>query len=640
VAEAANGAPPAAGGWRWQFVGDVEPVWDGLQILAQRGRFTLGPGGRTIQVTRGGNHAVEVGVRHGQGYLRYQTPAHFFRGVGLWLEHGGATSDWAVVEDAAFRSVGVMLDASRNAVPTVASIHRLLDYMALMGFNLLMLYTEDVYTVDGRPYFGYLRGRYRPEELRACDDYAQRLGIEMVPCIQTLAHLGQVLKWEPFAELRDVQDILLVGDERSYQLVDDMIAAATAPFRSQRIHIGMDEAALLGRGRYLLKHGYRPGFEIMLDHLERVAAIAERRHLRAMMWSDMWFALGSASGDLYDPAAAIPPEVQARMPKNLDYVFWDYYHTDSAFYEKMLARQKSWGVSTVFAGGVWMWTGFGVNYGRTLDTTEAGLTASKRQGIQEVFCTLWGDGGNETNHFGTLLGLQLFAEHAYHPQVDLGTLPDRFRACTGADAGAFWDLRLLDEGPGVPLHNLESANPSKYLLWQDPLLGLFDWHAAGLPLAAHYRDVEERMRRHESHPSDLSFVFGVPRRLAAVLRTKADLGVRLAAAYAAGDREQLAQMADRELPDLIERVEALRQAHRVQWFATYKPFGWEVLDQRYGGLTARLHSTRERLYDYLSGAVAALSELEAERLPFARPVAGGQAVSVNNWARTVSASYV
>ena len=65
--------------------------------------------------------------------------------------------------------------------------------MALMGMNLGMMYTEDTYEVPGQPYFGYQRGRYTYEELHALDDYADMLGIELCPCVQTLGHLNRAL---------------------------------------------------------------------------------------------------------------------------------------------------------------------------------------------------------------------------------------------------------------------------------------------------------------------------------------------------------------------------------------------------------------------------------------------------------------
>ena len=58
------------------------------------------------------------------------------------------------------RWFGTMLDCSRNAVLTVESVKEWIDISADLGYNMLMLYTEDTYEVKGHPYFGYCRGRY------------------------------------------------------------------------------------------------------------------------------------------------------------------------------------------------------------------------------------------------------------------------------------------------------------------------------------------------------------------------------------------------------------------------------------------------------------------------------------------------
>jgi hypothetical protein len=50
--------------------------------------------------------------------------------------------------------------------------------MALMGNNLVMLYTEDTYELEGEPFFGYMRGRFSFDEVRELDDYAFNLGME------------------------------------------------------------------------------------------------------------------------------------------------------------------------------------------------------------------------------------------------------------------------------------------------------------------------------------------------------------------------------------------------------------------------------------------------------------------------------
>ena len=106
-----------------------------------------------------------------------------------------------------------------------------------------------------------------------------------------------------------------------------------------------------------------------------------------------------------------------------------------------------------------------------------------------------------------------------------------------------------------------------------------------------------------------------------LLENKADFGVRLKAAYDAGDKKTLALMAE-ECEVIIEKIEALKLAHREAWFAHNKAFGWEIHDIRYGGLKLRFESVKERINDYLNGVVQAIEELEAERLSFNGAPAG------------------
>ena len=65
-----------------------------------------------------------------------------------------------------------------------------------MGYQEVYLYTEDTYDLPGYPFFGYMRGKYTPEEIRVLDEKASFLGLELIPCIQTLGHLERFLHWE------------------------------------------------------------------------------------------------------------------------------------------------------------------------------------------------------------------------------------------------------------------------------------------------------------------------------------------------------------------------------------------------------------------------------------------------------------
>ena len=107
-----------------------------------------------------------------------------------------------------FRTFGTMLDCSRNAVPNLHTLKKWVDLTASLGYNTLLLYTEDTYEVPDEPYFGYMRGRYTQAELRELDAYAKARGMTIMPCIQTLAHLYAIKRWPEYWPHFDTDDIL------------------------------------------------------------------------------------------------------------------------------------------------------------------------------------------------------------------------------------------------------------------------------------------------------------------------------------------------------------------------------------------------------------------------------------------------
>lgn len=187
----------------------------------------------------------------------------------------------------------VMLDCSRNAIMSISGVKSFIDKISAMGYNALQLYTEDTYEIIQEPLFGYMRGRYTQKELKEIDAYAKNKGIELIPCIQTLGHLDQLFSWQRFQRVQDIYNILLVGEEETYQLIEQMFVTCAECFTSRNINIGMDEAHMLGLGRYLDKHGYHKRSDILLTHLKRVCEIAKKYGFKPMMWSDMFFKIGT-----------------------------------------------------------------------------------------------------------------------------------------------------------------------------------------------------------------------------------------------------------------------------------------------------------------------------------------------------------
>ena len=175
-----------------------------------------------------------------------------------------------------YKRFGVMLDMSRNAVMKVEEVKHFIDVIKKFGYNALGLYLEDTYELEGEEYFGYLRGRYTVKELKEIDDYADKNGVEVIPYIQTLAHFTNLTRHQVYDDIIDIDDILLIDDPKTYELIDKMLKTCAQTFKTKNINIGMDEAFNVGAGKYLKKHGYCDRYQMLLRHLNKVVDITKK----------------------------------------------------------------------------------------------------------------------------------------------------------------------------------------------------------------------------------------------------------------------------------------------------------------------------------------------------------------------------
>ena len=545
-------------------------------------------------------------------HIVYSEPVYLYRALGLVKEQGERKC-YSIRETARFTMNGPMLDCSRGAVLSVPALREMLRQLALMGHNTVMLYTEDTYEIDGEPYFGYMRGRYTVEELRELDDYADRFGIRLVPCIQTLGHLAAALRWDPYKAFSDTSDILLVDDERTYVLIESMLKTCRKAYRSDRIHVGLDETHFMGRGKYYDLHGDSNKTELFQRHLRRVTALCEKYGFRPMIWGDMLFRIAGYT-DYTDSDMSIDSNrLEGVVPDTVDFVYWDYYSVTAARYAEFIQAHKKLSDHVIFAGGAWRWANFAPNLTHSLESSRNALSMCARYGIREVFTTLWGDDGSESSIYSCWPVMQLFAEYNFHDQVDEAHLARRFATCTGGNWEDFMKLELVNQPLGR--QDGKEDNPGKYLFYQDPLLGLFDYHVKP-GFNAYYAETAKilwdcagRAKKHQP-------VFSALAALCDVLAEKSELGLRLKQAYDDENRSELETLTEDVIPRVVRAAERFRKYLEQQWMEENKPFGFDMLDKRIGGVIQRLKTARERVTNYLTGRVRHLEELEESRLPY------------------------
>ena len=508
-----------------------------------------------------------------------------------------------------FEKFGVMIDCSRNSVMNLPALKKLIDLLSAMGYNTMQLYTEDTYEVNGEPLFGYLRGRYSKVELKEIDRYAAAKGIELIPCIQTLAHMGQIFRrFEEYVPINDCNDILFAGEERTYRLIDNIFATLAECFTSRNVNIGMDEAFMLGLGKYLDKNGFQNRSDIMLSHLSRIIEIARKYGFTCAMWSDMFFRL-AFGGKYQDADGEIPDEIRQKIPADVKLIYWDYNNTDKKHYDMMIRRHKKLGNQITFAGGALTWFGLAPLNALSIEATRQAFTACRENGIGDVILTMWGDNGGSCSPFSVLPALFAAAEFA-RGEKNMATVKRKFKELTGVsfDVFLYADLPNVIEDGQKP----KIANPCKYLFYNDPLLGYFDAtvdESAGAVFTSH----AAKLKRAEKY-KEWTFLFKPLRLLCEALSIKAALGLKTRNAYLAGDKAALQTLIGKEYKPLLKKIDVFYNAFAGYWDVLFKPHGFDVMDIRIGGLIQRLKHAIIKLQAYISGEAASIPELDEARL--------------------------
>lgn len=292
---------------------------------------------------------------------------------------------------------------------------------------------------------------------------------------------------------------------------------------------------------------------------------------------------------------------------DVDMVYWDYYHMEDRWYEHMLSEHERMSENTVFAGGVWTWSGFMPQVKRTDATMVPALKACARHGVRTAIATMWGDDGTETDYFLAMSQMTLFSEACWRGEdYDMDEARHMAETLTGLP-------REVYEGFGCFYKDETDDRTGKGLIYCDLLYPLLP-HQPDLAAAA--EQYTEGLRRMALCETDPRCRYGAA--LFRVAREKAQLILQLRAAYKNKDASALRRIAEEKIPALVKLYDALEEAHRTLWWASYKRLGWENITLRYGAVKGRLRDVSYTLNCYCDSRLPVIEELEYPELEASR----------------------
>ena len=496
------------------------------------------------------------------------------------------------------REHGYMMDCSRGQVPRVDTIKKYIEILSKFGYTYLMLYTEDTFEMEGHPYFGYMRGRYTKEELQEIDSFAASKGIELRGCIQTLAHMERIKRHGPYRDLYDIDNIFLAKDERVYALIDDILKTMSECISSRKIHIGMDEAWKLGRGRYQDINGPTHIKEIMNYHLQRVNEIAKKYGYTCYIWGDMLMSSYLLNGVVDIPEGILP-------------YCWRYSPIgDKGTDEEIKTYLKISPNGMAYAGGVDRWHGFTPHNAYSFASLKEQIKSCIKNGVNNYLVTAWADCAADASVFSTLPGV--FYASLLWRGLDLNKdTKKEFYDVVGMEFDDYLHIDDLDRFDQTKNRLKQEINDLSFIhLYNDPLQNLYP-EVEGDEYFNFYKKCEKTLQKLSKNP-EFGYIFASLAALAKVLKYKANLGKNIYETYKnKGDLTPVILQAKKVLKLLNE----FTKIYSYQWLKEAKGMGYEKQNIRLGGLKERIAFTIDLLTKYQNKEIDKIDELEVEHIP-------------------------
>ena len=472
---------------------------------------------------------------------------------------------------------GVMLDISRDKVPTMVSLFALIDQLAEWKINHLELYTEHTFAYSRHREVWEKASPMTAAEIRELDAYCRERYIELAPNQNSFGHFSRWLTLPRYQDLAESPDgavspwggftkepnSLNPADPRSLALLTELYEELLPNFSSRKFNIGCDETWDLGQGRCKELCEQRGKGRVYLDFLLKLYEQVKRQGCVMHFWGDIIIK---------------HPELVPELPRDVVVLEWGY-EANHPFAEHG-AQFAASGIPFYVCPGTSAWNSLA---GRT-DNCLANLQSSAENGLKHgatgYLNTDWGDNGHlqylPASYLGFAAGaamswcLAANKDAPWQSVLNVHVFKDQAAIMGGLayDLGNAYRKSGYETSNTSPLFRLLKDRPGWAIpegMTEATLMDTKDWiDAAMSPLS------KARMGG-----PDAGLVADEFRNTARMLRHACDRGI-LTRRGELGRTDHRRRLAD-DIRDIMTQ-------HRFLWLARNRPGGLEdserVLDQR------------------------------------------------------------
>ena len=236
---------------------------------------------------------------------------------------GGDLPTLRVTDWPDFPNRGLMLDISRDKVPTMETLYALVDLLASWKINQLQLYTEHTFAYQNHPEVWADASPMTGEEILALDAYCQARFVELVPNQNSFGHMHRWFEHERYLPLAEAPEgsmtpwgffyegpfSLAPTEPASLELVRELFDELLPHFSSPQFNVGCDETFDVGQGRSKEVVEEKGEGRVYLDFLLKIYREVKARRRTMQFWGDI---------------IVHHPDLVAELPRDCIALEWGY----------------------------------------------------------------------------------------------------------------------------------------------------------------------------------------------------------------------------------------------------------------------------------------------------------------------------
>ncbi|QUL55869.1 family 20 glycosylhydrolase [Paenibacillus tritici] len=319
----------------------------------------------------------------------------------LLVQYGRTVPYLHIQDQPDFAARGLMLDISRNKIPKLETLYRIIDLMSDLKLNQLQLYIEGApFAYESFPQVWELETPITGEEILLLDAYCRERYIELVPNQNSFGHMEGWLTRPEFNSLAEAPDGFMLPDHmynsdlypdglfmhpgtfdtedpEVLKLLGTMYDDLLPYFTSDIFNVGCDETYEVGLGKNKALAETSGKGELYLSFLQKIQDLVKQRGKTMQFWGDIIIQY---------------PELIPRLPKDMIAMEWGYGDTHP--FEADTLKFREAGIPFYVCPGTSSWNSLTGRTDNMLANLRNAAVHGKRNGALGYLITDWGDFGH------------------------------------------------------------------------------------------------------------------------------------------------------------------------------------------------------------------------------------------------------